>query len=67
MASRAAERLRDMLPVGRTAPAIDEEALNTHFIPLLDGEVNSYIHVSDKNANRLPDYHRLDLSASSDS
>jgi hypothetical protein len=35
-----------------------------YFIPLLDGEVNSYIHVSDKNANRLPDYHRLDLSAS---
>ena len=34
-----------------------------YFIPLLDGEVNSYIHVSDKNANRLPDYHRLDLSA----
>ena len=35
-----------------------------YFIPLLNGEVNSYIHVSDKNANRLPDYHRLDLSAS---
>jgi hypothetical protein len=35
-----------------------------YFIPLLDGEVNSYIHVSDKNANRLPDYQRLDLSAS---
>jgi ferric enterobactin receptor len=35
-----------------------------YFIPLLDGEINSYIHVSDKNANRLPDYHRLDLSAS---
>jgi len=35
-----------------------------YFIPLLDGEVNSYIHVSDKNANRLPNYQRLDLSAS---
>ena len=35
-----------------------------YFIPLLDGEVNSYIHVSDKNATRLPAYHRLDLSAS---
>jgi len=35
-----------------------------YYIPLLDGETNSYIHVSDKNANRLPDYHRLDLSAS---
>jgi hypothetical protein len=32
-------------------------------IPLLDGERQSYIHVSDKNAYRLPDYHRLDLSA----
>jgi len=35
-----------------------------YYIPLLDGENYSYIHVSDKNANRLPDYHRLDLSAS---
>ncbi len=33
-----------------------------YFIPLLDGQVNSYIHVSDKNGYRLPDYHRLDLS-----
>ncbi|MBT4482964.1 MAG: TonB-dependent receptor plug domain-containing protein, partial [Candidatus Latescibacteria bacterium] len=31
---------------------------------LLDGESISYIHVSDKNANRLPDYHRLDISGS---
>ncbi len=35
-----------------------------YFIPMLDGEVYSYIHVSDKNANRLPDYQRLDLSGS---
>jgi len=35
-----------------------------YYIPLLDGERYSYLHVSDKNANRLPDYHRLDLSAS---
>lgn len=35
-----------------------------YFIPLLNGDVYSYIHVSDKNAKRLPDYHRLDLSAS---
>ncbi|KAA3656050.1 MAG: TonB-dependent receptor [Calditrichaeota bacterium] len=32
-------------------------------IELLDGSERSYIHVSDKNANRLPNYHRLDLSA----
>jgi outer membrane receptor for ferrienterochelin and colicin len=32
-------------------------------IELLDGNERSYIHVSDKNANRLPPYHRLDLSA----
>jgi hypothetical protein len=35
-----------------------------YFITLLDGKTLSYIHVSGKNANRLPDYHRLDLSAS---
>jgi outer membrane cobalamin receptor len=35
-----------------------------YFIPMLDGEVYSYIHVSDKNAFRLPAYQRLDLSAS---
>ncbi len=34
-----------------------------YFIELLDGERVSYFHVSDKNSNRLPDYHRLDLSA----
>ncbi len=33
-------------------------------IDLLNGDSFSYIHVSDKNANRLPAYHRLDLSAS---
>ncbi len=35
-----------------------------YFIDMLDGQSFSYIHVSDKNANRLPDYQRLDLSAS---
>jgi len=35
-----------------------------YFITLLDGETQSYIHVSEKNAYRLPDYHRLDVSAS---
>ncbi|MBC8179783.1 TonB-dependent receptor [candidate division KSB1 bacterium] len=35
-----------------------------YYIPYLDGEYHSYIHVSDKNSFRLPDYHRLDLSAS---
>jgi len=31
---------------------------------LLDGETISYIHVGEKNGQRLPTYHRLDLSAS---
>jgi len=35
-----------------------------YFVPLLNGDIFSYIHVSDKNANRFSDYHRLDLSAS---
>ncbi len=35
-----------------------------YYIPLLDGTSQSYIHVSDKNANRLPDYHRMDISGS---
>lgn len=35
-----------------------------YFIPMLDDEVYSYIHVSEKNAHRLPDYLRIDLSAS---
>ncbi|MGE5412180.1 MAG: TonB-dependent receptor [Clostridiales bacterium] len=35
-----------------------------YFVTLLDGTKMSYIHVSEKNAYRLPDYHRLDLSAS---
>jgi hypothetical protein len=30
---------------------------------LLNGDEFSYYHVSDKNGYRLPDYHRLDLSA----
>jgi len=35
-----------------------------YFLEMLDGEEQSYIHVGDKNAYRLPDYHRLDLSVS---
>ncbi len=35
-----------------------------YYITLLDGTRQSYIHVSDKNADRLPDYHRLDISGS---
>ena len=35
-----------------------------YYLDLLNGESYSYIHVSDKNANRLPDYHRMDVSAS---
>jgi hypothetical protein len=33
-----------------------------YFITLLNGETESYIHVSEKNSYRLPDYQRLDLS-----
>jgi len=35
-----------------------------YFITLLNGDTESYIHVSEKNSYRLPDYHRLDISAS---
>lgn len=31
-------------------------------ITLLDGTVNSYVSVGEKNAFRLPDYHRMDVS-----
>lgn len=31
-------------------------------IGLLDGSSRSFIHVGDKNSQRLPDYHRLDVS-----
>ncbi len=31
-------------------------------ITLLDGSVNSYVSVGEKNAYRLPDYHRMDVS-----
>jgi ferric enterobactin receptor len=33
-------------------------------LTLLDGSKYNYIHVSDKNSLRLPDYHKMDLSAS---
>ena len=32
-------------------------------LTLLDSTTYNYIHVSDKNSYRLPDYHRLDISA----
>lgn len=34
-----------------------------YYLEMLNGETYGFTHVSDKNANRLPDYHRLDLSA----
>ena len=34
-----------------------------YFLTLLDGTEQSFIHVGEKNAYRLPAYHRLDLSA----
>ena len=40
------------------------EPESQYFIALLDGEQQSYINVGPKNANRLPAYHRLDLSGS---
>ncbi len=33
-----------------------------YYLTMLDGDEYAYTHVSDKNTNRLPDYHRLDLS-----
>ena len=33
-----------------------------YYLPLLNGDEFTYIHVSDKNEYRLPDYHRMDLS-----
>lgn len=33
-------------------------------VPLLDGNTNSYVSIGEKNAFRLPDYQRLDVSAS---
>ena len=33
-------------------------------LTMLDGSVYSFIHVSDKNSLRLPDYNRMDISAS---
>ena len=35
-----------------------------YYLTLLDGEPYSYFHVGDKNAYRLPDYHRMDISVS---
>jgi ferric enterobactin receptor len=35
-----------------------------YFLETIDGEIISYIHVGEKNASRLPNYHRLDLSVS---
>ena len=33
-----------------------------YYLPLLNGDEFNYIHVSDKNAHRLPDYQRFDIS-----
>ena len=35
-----------------------------YYLTMLDGAQTGYIHVSDKNANRFPAYHRLDFSFS---
>lgn len=35
---------------------------NQYEIVLLDGSTRSYIHVGEKNENRLPEYHRMDIS-----
>lgn len=35
-----------------------------YYLTMLDGTDLSYFHVSDKNVYRMPDYHRLDISAS---
>lgn len=35
-------------------------------LELLDGSFSDYVHVGDKNSFRLPDYHRMDLSATLD-
>ncbi len=37
---------------------------NQYYLTMLDGEELSYIHVSDKNSLRLPDYSRLDIGIS---
>jgi len=38
--------------------------ISQYELTLLDGSVYNYIHVSEKNSFRLPDYHRLDISGS---
>lgn len=38
--------------------------ISQYYVDLLDGSEFSYIHVSDKNSQRLPNYHRLDFSVS---
>lgn len=40
--------------------------LGTYTVQTLDGNKTSYLTISGKNAGRLPDYHRLDLSATYD-
>lgn len=37
---------------------------NQYSLTLLDGSARSFIHVGDKNAQRLPAYHRMDVSVS---
>jgi ferric enterobactin receptor len=38
--------------------------VGTYDVTLLDGTVQSYVSIGEKNAFRLPDYHRMDVSAS---
>ena len=37
--------------------------VGTYEVTLLDGNIESYVSIGDKNAYRLPDYHRMDISA----
>jgi hypothetical protein len=39
-------------------------AESQYYLEMLNGEKTSYVHVGDKNAERLPDYFRVDVSAS---
>ena len=48
-----------MFATGKPYTAPESE----YSIELLDGRQQGYIHVSDKNTLRLPDYHRMDIAA----
>ena len=38
--------------------------VGTYDVTLLDGNTHTYVSIGEKNALRLPDYHRMDISAS---